>query len=239
MAPPGRRGEWQLLALRVRSIVFTAQFFHSRTDRREIVGGAGSIHVSSFIGLVSVSWPVNYLQPPAPAIVITLNRPDTPSSNSLMLADRSAQALEIVLRGFSQPRSLEGLRSGDRGHDRENIDETCPLASGAGQQQAVRPAGRVPHHRRSVIEGRRFGAACARSKGGGSRRTTTRHQAAARQPSRSLIGVATSWGCTNMARRWFVDRVTTPPPIAVLGSVTWARGCRFCCGASAMGCARR
>jgi hypothetical protein len=33
MAPPGRRGEWQLLALRVRSIVFTAQFFHSRTDR--------------------------------------------------------------------------------------------------------------------------------------------------------------------------------------------------------------
>jgi hypothetical protein len=52
-----------------------------------------------------------------------------------------------------------------------------------------------------------------------------------------LIGVATSWGCTNMARRWFVHRVTTPPPIAVLGSVTWARGCRFCCGASAMGCA--
>jgi hypothetical protein len=41
--------------------VLTAQFFHSRTDRREIVGGLGSIHVSSFIGLVRVSWPVNYL----------------------------------------------------------------------------------------------------------------------------------------------------------------------------------
>jgi hypothetical protein len=71
-AASGRQSPWQLLARAVRSIVLTAQFFHSRTDRREIVGGSGSIHASSFIGLVRVSWPVNYLQPLAPAIVLLL-----------------------------------------------------------------------------------------------------------------------------------------------------------------------
>jgi hypothetical protein len=41
MAPPGRRGEWQLLALRVRSIVFTAQFFIVRFATDSLLEGSG------------------------------------------------------------------------------------------------------------------------------------------------------------------------------------------------------
>jgi len=45
-----RRFRPQLFALGVRSILLTAQFLHARTDRREIVCGAWSVHVSSFNG---------------------------------------------------------------------------------------------------------------------------------------------------------------------------------------------
>ena len=43
---------------------------------------------------------------------------------------------------------------GDRGHGGDDIHQTRPLASRAGQQQAVRPAGRIPRYRWSAIEGR-------------------------------------------------------------------------------------
>jgi polyphosphate kinase 2 (PPK2 family) len=91
--------------------------------------------------------------------------------------------------------SYEDFRNRGRWKDYEGAIEDMvettstkrPLASCAGQRQAVRSDGRVPHHRRSAIEGGRFGAARARSQGGGGRRTVARDQAAAGQPSRSLI----------------------------------------------------
>ena len=103
--------------------------------------------------------------------------------------------------------SYEDFRNRDRwkdyeaaiGDGGEDIHQTRPLASGAGQQQGFRQVGRFPHHRRSAIEGRRFGAARARSQGGGGRRAPARHQAAAGQSSWSLIRCCGSHGLRHHA----------------------------------------
>ncbi len=69
-------------------------------------------------------------------------------------ADRPAEALEAVLRGFPQPDPLEGLRNGDRGHDGEDLDPSRALASHSSQRQAVRPARRLAHHGRLPLHKR-------------------------------------------------------------------------------------
>ncbi len=77
----------------------------------------------------------------------------------------------------------------DRGHDGEDILQARALASDTGQQQAVRPAGRIPHHRRPAIAGYHAGAARARSEGGGRRPASARHQGPGGPPPRALIRV--------------------------------------------------
>ena len=61
--------------------------------------------------------------------------------------DRSAEALEALLRGLPQPRPLARVPGCDRGHGGKDLHPPRPLAPDPGKQQAVRPAGSTPDHR--------------------------------------------------------------------------------------------
>ena len=75
-------------------------------------------------------------------------------------ADRSAEALEAVLRGLPQPRRVgRTIEKAIEDMVEKTSTRRAPWHVLPANNKPYRPAGRIPHHRRPAVQGRHAGAA--------------------------------------------------------------------------------